>query len=207
MKDEPLAAAALLIGASTALFLIMASDAHEGLVFCATAVVALVLSRIRLDLARPGLIYLVAAVFILLRVCLYFELGDQYNISSIRTAPGFLLADYGLPLPSVVGLLVLKYCLPWLVILAMALPSLAAAERRWTTHLFDLLVVGYVVRFAAVAAVVDPFRVLPNGMDGIVGMFCVTWAELLTFGLVATLAAVLIDGRVALAPRPVPAAA
>ena len=207
LKDEPLAAAALLIGASTALFLIMASDAHEGLVFCATAVVALVLSRIRLDLARPGLIYLVAAVFILLRVCLYFELGDQYNISSIRTAPGFLLADYGLPLPSVVGLLVLKYCLPWLVILAMALPSLAAAERRWTTHLFDLLVVGYVVRFAAVAAVVDPFRVLPNGMDGIVGMFCVTWAELLTFGLVATLAAALIDGRVALAPRPLPAAA
>ncbi len=207
MKDEPLAAAALLISASTALFLIMASDAHEGLVFCATAIVALAFSRIRLDLARPGLIYLIAAVFILLRVCLYFELGDQYNISSIRTAPGFLLADYGLPLATVIALLLLKYSLPWLVILAMALPSLAAAERRWTVHLFDLLVVGYAVRFAAVAAVVDPFRGLPNGMDGIVGMFCVTWAELLTFGIVATLAAVLIDGRVVRAPRPVPAPA
>jgi hypothetical protein len=142
-------------------------------------------------------IYLVAAVFILLRVCLYFELGDQYNISSIRTAPGFLLADYGLPLASVVMLLLLKYCMPWILILAMALPSLAAAGRRWTTHLFDLLVVGYVARFAAVAAVIDAFRVLPNGMDGIVGMFCVTWAELLTFGLVATFAALLVPGGVA----------
>ncbi len=92
---------------------------------------------------------------------------------------------------------ILKYCLPWVLILAMALPSLAAADRRWTIHLFDLLVVGYVVRFAAVAAVVDPFRVLPNGMDGIVGMFCVTWAELLTFGLVATFAAILVPGRLA----------
>ncbi len=204
LKDEPLAIAALLIGASTALFLIMASDAHEALVFCVTALVALALSRVRLDLARPGVVYIVAAVFVLLRVCLYFELGDQYNISSIRTAPGFLLADYGLPLPSVIGLLLLKYCLPWVVILAMGLPSLAAADRRWTVHLFDLLVVGYVVRFAAVAAVIDPFRALPNGMDGIVGMFCVTWAELLTFGIVATLAAVLVDGRPALAARGVP---
>ena len=131
-------------------------------------------------------------MIILLRVCLYFELGDQYNISSIRTAPGFLLADYGLPLTSVVGLLLLKYCLPWLVIIAMALPSLAAVDRRWTIHLFDLLVVGYVVRFAAVGAVIDPFRGLPNGMDGIVGMFCVTWAELLTFGIVAVLASTLL---------------
>lgn len=197
LKDDPIAVAALLIAASAGLFVIMASDAHEGVVFCATAAVALALSRVRLDLARPGVIYLVAAALILLRVCLYFELGDQYNISSIRTAPGFLLADYGLPLASVVGLLLLKYCLPWVLILAMALPSLAAADRRWTIHLFDLLVVGYVVRFAAVAAVVDPFRVLPNGMDGIVGMFCVTWAELLTFGLVATFAAILAPGRLA----------
>jgi hypothetical protein len=206
LKQEPVAVAALLIGASTGLFLIMASDAHESLVFCATALVALTLSRMRVDLARPGLVYLLAGVFVFLRVCLYFELGDQYNISSIRTAPGFLLADYGLPLASVVGLLLLKYCLPWLVILAIALPSLAAAERRWTTHLFDLLVVGYAVRFAAVAAVIDPFRVLPNGMDGIVGMFCVTWAELLTFGLVATLAAILVENRPAAASSPLVAA-
>ncbi|MCC6848700.1 MAG: alkaline phosphatase family protein [Deltaproteobacteria bacterium] len=192
LRKTPRAAAALLIASSTALFLVMAADAHEGLVFCATAAVALALSRIRVDLARPGLVYLVATVFVLLRVCLYFELGDQYNISSIRTAPGFLLADVGLPLASVVALLLLKYGLPWIVILAMALPSLAAADRRWMTHLFDLLVVGYAVRFAAVAAVVDPFRVLPNGMDGIVGMFCVTWAELLSFGLVATFAATLV---------------
>jgi hypothetical protein len=101
----------------------------------------------------------------------------------------------------------LKYCLPWLVILAVALPSLVAADRRWTTHLFDLLVVGYAVRFAAVAAVIDPFRVLPNGMDGIVGMFCVTWAELLTFGLVATLAATLVESRPAPVAAPVVAAA
>ncbi len=207
LKDEPLAVAALLIAASTALFMIMASDAHEGLVFGLTAVVALLLSPIRLDLTRPGLVYLLAAAFVLLRVCLYFELGDQYNISSIRTAPGFLLADYGLPLASVVGLLLLKYCLPWLVILAMALPSLAAADHRWTTHLFDLLVVGYVVRFAAVAAVIDPFRALPNGMDGLVGMFCVTWAELLTFGLVATLAATLVKIRPVPEVRPVTVAA
>jgi hypothetical protein len=195
LRRHPVAAAATLIGASTALFLIMASDTHEALVFCAAALVALALSRLRVNLSRPGLVYLLAAVIILLRVCLYFELGDQYNISSIRTAPGFLLADYGLPLVSVVGLLLLKYCLPWLVIIAMALPSLVAVDRRWTIHLFDLLVVGYVVRFAAVGAVIDPFRGLPNGMDGIVGMFCVTWAELLTFGMVAVLAAVLVDSR------------
>jgi hypothetical protein len=195
LRRYPVAAAATLIGASTALFSIMASDTHEAVVFCAAAIVALVLSRMRVNLSRPGLVYLMAAVIILLRVCLYFELGDQYNISSIRTAPGFLLADYGLPLVSVVGLLLLKYCLPWLVIIAMALPSLVAVDRRWTVHLFDLLVVGYVVRFAAVGAVIDPFRGLPNGMDGIVGMFCVTWAELLTFGMVAVLAAVLVDAR------------
>jgi len=203
VRRDPIATAATLIGAGTALFLIMASDAHEALVFCVAALVGLALSRLRVNLARPGLVYLVAAVIILLRVCLYFELGDQYNISSIRTAPGFLLADYGLPLASVVGLLLLKYALPWLLIIAMALPSLVAVDRRWTVHLFDLLVVGYVVRFAAVGAVVDPFRGLPNGMDGIVGMFCVTWAELLTFGLVAVLAAVLVDAR----PAPAPAVA
>ncbi len=208
LRHDPIAAAAALIGSSTALFLIMASDAHESVVFCTAALIALGLSRLRVDLARPGLVYVLAAAMILLRVCLYFELGDQYNVSSIRTAPGFLLADYGLPLTSVVGLLLLKYCLPWLVILAMTLRTLSEADRRWVIHLFDLLVVGYVVRFAAVAAVVDPFRGLPNGMDGIVGMFCVTWAELLTFGLVATLVGTLIEGReVRSAPRPVPAPA
>ncbi len=208
LRNDPIAAAAAVIGSSAALFLIMASDAHESVVFCVAALIALGLSRVRVDLARPGLVYVLAAVLILLRVCLYFELGDQYNISSIRTAPGFLLADYGLPLPTVIGLLLLKYCLPWLVILAMTLRSLAEAERRWTIHLFDLLVVGYVVRFAAVAAVVDPFRGLPNGMDGIVGMFCVTWAELLTFGLVAMLAGTLLEGRVVKsAARPVPVTA
>ena len=67
--------------------------------------------------------------------------------------------------------------------------------------------VGYAVRFAAVAAVVDPFRGLPNGMDGIVGMFCVTWAELLTFGVVATLAALLVESRPATATSPLVAAA
>ncbi|MCC6765488.1 MAG: alkaline phosphatase family protein [Deltaproteobacteria bacterium] len=207
LKEAPRAAAALLIASSTALFLVMASDVHEELVFCATAAVALAVSRIRIDLARPGLVYLVATVLVLLRICLYFELGDQYNISSIRTAPGFLLADSGLPLATVIGLLLLKYGLPWIVILAMALPSLAVADRRWTTHLLDLLVVGYVVRFAAVAAVADPFRVLPNGMDGIVGMFCVTWAELLTFGLVATFAATLVGARRMPAPEVVTVAA
>jgi hypothetical protein len=90
----------------------------------------------------------------------------------------------------------------------MTLRTLSEAPRPWVTHLFDLLIVGYVVRFAAVAAVVDPFRALPNGMDGIVGMFCVTWVELLTFGLVATLASTLIEGReVRSAARPVPATA
>lgn len=208
LRDDPIAAAGALIGSSTALFLIMASDTHESVVFCVAALIALALSRLRVDLSRPGLVYVLAAALILLRVCLYFELGDQYNISSIRTAPGFLLADYGLPLASVVGLLLLKYCLPWLVILAMTLRTLSEAPRPWVTHLFDLLVVGYVVRFAAVAAVVDPFRALPNGMDGIVGMFCVTWVELLTFGLVATLASTLIEGReVRSAARPVPATA
>ncbi len=202
-RKEPTAAAATLIAGSAALFLIMASDTHEALVFSAAAIVALMLSRMRVNLSRPGLIYLMAAVIILLRVCLYFELGDQYNISSIRTAPGFLLADYGLQLGSVVGLLLLKYCLPWLMIIAMALPSLVTVDRRWTVHLFDLLVVGYVVRFAAVGAVIDPFRVLPNGMDGIVGMFCVTWAELLTFGIVAVLAAILVAAQPA--RRTVPA--
>lgn len=208
LRDEPIAAAAVIIGSSTALFLIMASDAHESIVFCVAALTALALSRLRLDLSRPGLVYVLAAVVVLLRVCLYFELGDQYNISSIRTAPGFLLADYGLPLPTVIGLLLLKYCLPWFVILAMTLRTLAENTRRWTIHFFDLLIIGYVVRFAAVAAVVDPFRGLPNGMDGIVGMFCVTWAELVTFGIVATIAGTLLESRaLRSATRPLPAAA
>lgn len=204
LEEEPLAAAALLIAASTGIFLVMAADAREVVVFSTAAVVALAASRMRVDLERPGLVYLVAAVLILLRVCLYFALGDQYNLSSIRTAPGFLLADVGLPLASVVGLLLLKYGLPWVLILAMALPSLAAVDRRWAAHLFDLLVIGYVVRFAAVAAVVDPFRVLPNGMDGIVGMFCVTWAELLTFAVAATLVAGCLHRRQSLRSAPLP---
>lgn len=208
LRDEPIAAAAAIVGSSTGLFLIMASDAHESIVFCVAALTALVLSRLRLDLSRPGLVYVLAAVVVLLRVCLYFELGDQYNISSIRTAPGFLLADYGLPLPTVIGLLLLKYCLPWFVILAMTLRTLAENSRRWTVHFFDLLIIGYVVRFAAVAAVVDPFRGLPNGMDGIVGMFCVTWAELVTFGIVAVLAGTLLESRARRSTtRPLPAAA
>src|SRR5205823_6546262 len=105
--------------------------------------------------------------------------------SSIRTAPGFRLVDFGLPLGTVAALLILKYALPWLVILGAALPSLIRAGRPVVCHAIDLIMLGYAARFAVVAAVIDPLRRLPNGLDGIVGMFCVTWAEFLTFTVAA----------------------
>ena len=48
------------------------------------------------------------------------------------------------------------------------------------------------VGIAAVAAIIDPFRFLPNGMDGIVGMFCVTWAEFVTFAAPVALLVLLV---------------
>src|SRR5262249_25203673 len=156
---------------------------------------ALALTRVRLDLDRPVILYIVAATAIVVRIGLYFELGDHYNLSSIRTAPGFLLADYGLPLGWVIGLLLFKYSLPWVLIVAAILPSLVSAGRGVATHLIDLLTLGYVARFAAVAAIIDPFRALPNGMDGIIGMFFITCGEFLTFVVPLALIALLV-------PRP-----
>jgi hypothetical protein len=194
-------AAALVIGAATAMFLIMASEVHEAVVFAATALVALAVARLRLDLERPAAVYATAALAVLVRVCLYFALGDQYNISSIRTAPGFVLVEAGTPLLSVVPLLLLKYTLPWLLILAALLPSLARTSAGAASHFVDCLVLGYVARFAAVAAVVDPLRALPNGMDGIVGMYAVTWAEFLTFGIAAVVAGTILHDT-AVVPSP-----
>ncbi len=196
---DPRATAALLVALATSIFLIMASESYEALVFVGAALVALLISGRSFDVERAHALTLVAAVAILLRVCLYFGLGDQYNISSIRTAPGFVLTGEGTPLLSVTLLLLLKYSLPWLLIFAMLLPSLAAASRSAAVHLIDLLILGYVARFAAVTAVIDPLRALPNGMDGIVGMFCVTWAEFLTFGIAATLAVAVLEASPAAA--------
>jgi hypothetical protein len=190
-RRQPESAAALVIAASAALFLILAADTHEVVVFLLAAAAALLMATVRIDLARPGVIYAVAATAVVLRICLYFELGDQYTLSSIRTAPGFALADHGLPLATVIALLLLKYSLPWFLILAALLPSIVSAGTLVALHLVDLLVLGYVARFTAVASVIDPFRILPNGMDGILGAFCVTWAEFLTFVIAAGLLALL----------------
>src|SRR5439155_5251778 len=140
--------------------------------FLLAALAALAIARTDLQLWRPRVMYMAAGIAILLRVCLYFELGDKYNLSSIRTAPGFRLVDFGLPLGTVAGLLMLKYALPWLLILGAALPSLIRAGRDVACHAVGLIVLGYVARFAVAGAVIDPLRNLPNGLDGIVGMFC-----------------------------------
>jgi hypothetical protein len=116
-------------------------------------------------------------------------------ISSIRTAPGMVLVSQGLPLATVASVLLLKYALPWLLILGAVLPSLQKVGAKAVSHVLDLLALGYVARFALVAAVIDPCRILPNGMDGIIGMFCVSWAELITFGIAAILLAVVVGSE------------
>jgi hypothetical protein len=126
-------------------------------------------------------------VAVLLRLCLYFELGDYYSLNSIRTAPGFRIVAAGLPLGTVVTLLILKYSLPWLLILASSLPSFVEAGPRTARHAIHLLALGYVARFAVIAAVIDAFRVLPNGMGGIISLFAISWAELLTLALAAAI--------------------
>ena len=56
-----------------------------------------------------------------------------------------------------------------------------------TRHAIDVLTIAYVARFAVVAALVDPFHVLPNGMEGLVSVFSISWAELITFAVAASL--------------------
>jgi len=187
LGEGPLPAATLVIAGSAALFLVLAADAREALVFLLTAAVALVVARRPIDLARPGLLYLAAGLGFLVRLCLFFELGDQYRLSSIRTAPGFVLVDHGLPLAGVTAIMLLKYALPWILVLGALVPSLARTGTRSVRHLLDLLTLGYVARFALVAAVIDPARILPNGLDGIIGVFCLSWAELVTLGIAAAL--------------------
>ncbi|HUK63488.1 MAG TPA: hypothetical protein VLV15_09145, partial [Dongiaceae bacterium] len=201
IADRPDAAAVLLIAGSAGLFLVLAADEREALVFMLASIAALAIARVRFDLSSPGALYVAAGTAILVRLVLFFELGDQYAISSIRTAPGMVLVSQGLPLVTVAGVLLLKYALPWFLILGALLPSVAAGGGG-VSHLVDLLVLGYVARFALVAAVVDPCRILPNGMDGIIGMYCVSWAELITFGIAAILITVVAGDR----SEPVPAA-
>ena len=141
---------------------------------------------LRFDLANPVTLYEIAAAALLVRLCLFFELGDQYGFSSIRTAPGMVLSGGGLPLGTVVAVLLFKYALPWLLIFAVFLPSLVERPAGVTTHLLDLCALGYVARFALVAAVIDPCRILPNGMDGIV-------AELVTFTIACMIGLLLVS--------------
>ena len=59
---------------------------------------------------------------------------------------------------------------------------IAAGVAEADRTVVQVLALGYVARFFALAAVADPFRVLPHGMEGLVGLFAISWAELLTFG-------------------------
>jgi hypothetical protein len=83
----------------------------------------------------------------------------------------------------------LNHALAWLPILAVLLPSLARAGPRAIVHLVDLVSLAYVARFAPVAALIDPFRRLPDGVDALVWTFCVSSVDLAAFGLAATLVA------------------
>jgi hypothetical protein len=190
IRCDAVGAAALLIGGTGALSLMMAESAHESLVFLLVALGALVLSRLsrrRLFIGSERVLYVAAAVAVLLRLCLYFELGDYYSLSSIRTAPGFRVVAAGQPLGTVISLLVLKYSLPWLLILGAVLPSFVAAGPQTARHAVHLLALGYVARFAVIAAVIDAFRVLPNGMGGIISLFAISWAELVTLAVAAVI--------------------
>lgn len=188
-------AATLLITGTAGQFLPLANSDHEAMVFLASAIVALLVSRLSINLMRPELLYTAAGLAIVFRTCLFFALGDYYLISSIRTAPGFLLIDWGFPFITAVGLLVLKYTLPWLLILAMAFNSLQQGSHSAVRYFVQLLALGYVARFAVVAAVLEPFRNLPNGIESLVGVFCISWAEFITFAIAAWIALVFLSNR------------
>lgn len=190
---EPLGAATLVIGGSAALFLMMADFGREALVFLAAGTGALIAARGRLDLSHLKVVYATAAVAILLRLCLFFQLGDEYMLSAIRTSAGFRLVDFGLPLATVIALMVLKYTLPWLIILAAVLPSLARSSRQAAREVVLLIALGYVARLALVAALADPLRMITDGVQVLVGIFCISWAEFVTFVLAATLTVLLIE--------------
>jgi len=182
VRRKPLGAASLLVGVSTFLGLTMASDSQEAIMFLVAGLVALCLTQLALPLGRPRAVYFAAVAALTLRLALYVSLGDYYSLNSIRTAPGFRLAEAGLSLPLVITTLLLKYALPWLMILAIALPALKDDDTGLGRRFVQLLALGYVARFFALAAVADPFRILPHGMEGLVGIFAISWAELLTFG-------------------------
>jgi hypothetical protein len=189
-RAEARASGALMICGATALFLMMAETGVESFIFLIAALGGLVflLWGRRIPLERPAVLYAAAGLAILVRMCIFFQLGDQYSINSIRTAPGFRVVESGLPLATVTALLLLKYALPWFVILGAALPSLVAAGGRVTRHAMHVVALGYVARFAVVGALVDPFHVLPNGMEGLVSVFSISWAELITFTAAASVA-------------------
>lgn len=205
VRRDPRAAASLMIVVATAFAVTMASDGRETLVFLIAGVAALCVTRQQLPVDTPRALYFVALTALVLRISLYFALGDQYNLSSIRTAAGFRLVESGLALPWVIAMLLLKYTIPWVLILAAMLPSVAAGGRLTAECVVQLLVLGYVGRFLALAAVTDPFRVLPHGMEGLVGLFAISWAELLTLGAAAI--PFLLVGSPALATRPATAPA
>jgi hypothetical protein len=188
-RGDGVRAGALLVAATAALFLVLAAERRELVVYLVAAVGLLGLGPLRVDLTRANVFYTVAITAILVRLALFFELGDHFSLDSIRTAPGFVLVDDGLPLFTVVSCLLLKYALPWLLIFGALLPSLVVAGGVVTSHLLDVLALGYVSRFALVAAVIDPMRALPNGMHGVIALFCLSWAELASFAIAAAFVA------------------
>jgi hypothetical protein len=181
MRRSAIGAAALVIGVATFLGLTMASDSTEAIIFLVAGIAALGLTRVEMPLGSPRGLYFAALAALALRLALYFSLGDQYALTSIRTAAGFRLAEAGLSLPLVIATLLLKYALPWLLILAAALPSMRSDDAGLARRIVHVLALGYAARFVALAAVADPFRVLPHGMEGLVGLFAISWAEVLTF--------------------------
>ena len=187
--------ATLLIFGTAGQFLPLANNDHEAMVFLASAIVALWVSRLSFNLTRLQMLYTLAGLAILFRTFLFFALGDYYLISSIRASPGFLLMNWGFPLITAVGLLVLKYALPWFLIFAMAFNSLRQGGRSTTGYFVQLLALGYVARFVVVAAVLEPFHNLPNGMASIVGVFCISWAEFISFAIAAWVVLILLGNR------------
>lgn len=203
LRRTPVGAAALVIGVSSFLGLTMASDTREAIIFLVAGIVALCLTHLELPLARPRAIYFAALAALALRLALYISLGDYYSLNSIRTAPGFRLAEAGFSLPLVIATLLLKYALPWLMILAIALPALETDDTGLGQRFVLVLALGYVARFFALAAVADPFRVLPHGMEGLVGLFAISWAELLTFAGASTVFLMLSPARTVAVTAPV----
>ncbi len=209
---EPRSASIQLIGGAAALFLVLADTPLFALAFLGAAALALLLvNRRPPEELRPTHLALIVLAAVLARVGLVYLLGDAYTLGNVRTGAGFRLTASGFSPVFTTLLLVIKFTLPWLLLLAALLPCLAAAGTSGPrtprpgfaslglAQTLHLLTLAYTARFAALAALVDPFRLLPNGMRGLLGVFALTLGEWICFVLAGALIWV---GRYQLQPSP-----